>query len=308
MKSRMSLTMLAGLAAVVVPASLSRAEINLVGLEGPYRVLFVTSTVPTGPATMAALNPWVTSLAVASGLDAAATTENGGVSPGWNVFGATSTVDVLTNTGLALTGGVPVYFADGTLFATDYDNFWDASAHASDNPMHNESGVDPGGNGWGPGNWTHTGLSATPGVTDTGFELDAAKVRMGGQTDYATWYGGNGNWGGSLGGAANGGSGQGGSLFAISGVIGDEAVAAADLEITEIDYAPDTGSLTLTWNSSPNETYRVDLSTDLIDWDFELDDSLPAAADETTTTATFNLNDDFPEGIPESAYFRVEKN
>ena len=83
---------------------------------------------------------------------------------------------------------------------------------------------------------------------------------------------------------------------------------AADLEITEIDYAPDTGSLTLTWNSSPNETYRVDLSADLIDWDFELDNSFPAAADETTTTATFNLNDDFPEGIPESAYFRVEKN
>jgi len=91
---------------------------------------------------------------------------------------------------------------------------------------------------------------------------------------------------------------------------GSTPPAAADLEITEIDYAPDTGRLTLTWNSSPNETYRVDLSTDLIDWDFELDNSFPAAADADAdeTTATFDLNDNFPEGIPESAYFRVEKN
>ncbi len=84
--------------------------------------------------------------------------------------------------------------------------------------------------------------------------------------------------------------------------------AAADLEITEIDYAPDTGSLTLTWNSSPNETYGVYFSTDLIDWKIDLEGSFPADADADETTATFDLNDNFPEGIPEIAYFRVEKN
>ena len=84
--------------------------------------------------------------------------------------------------------------------------------------------------------------------------------------------------------------------------------AAADLEMTEIDYAPDTGSLTLTWNSSPNETYGVYFSTDLIDWKIDLEGSFPADADADETTATFDLNDNFPEGIPEIAYFRVEKN
>ena len=135
---KLKLTLLTAFAAATAFAPTARAAISLPDADvvGPYRVLFVTSTVPTGPATMAALNPWVTSLAVGSGLDAAAIAENGGVTPDWNVFGATSTVDVLTNTGLALTGGVPVYFADGTLFATDYDNFWDASAHANNNPQH----------------------------------------------------------------------------------------------------------------------------------------------------------------------------
>ena len=78
--------------------------------------------------------------------------------------------------------------------------------------------------------------------------------------------------------------------------------------ITAIDYAPDTGGLTLTWHSRPNETYSVYLSTDLIDWNWDLDDSIPADADETTTTAIFDLNADFPEGIPESVSFRVKKN
>ena len=82
---------------------------------------------------------------------------------------------------------------------------------------------------------------------------------------------------------------------------------AVPFAITEIDYAPTTGMLTLTWNSSPNETYGVYLSTDMIDWGFELDDSIPADAVETTTTAIFDLNDTWPEGIPESVYFRVEK-
>jgi len=89
-----------------------------------------------------------------------------------------------------------------------------------------------------------------------------------------------------------------------------EAVGpAVPFAITEIDYASTTGMLTLTWNSRPNETYGVYLSTDMIDWGFELDDSIPADAVETTTTVTFDLNDTWPgpDGIPESVYFRVEK-
>ena len=98
------------------------------------------------------------------------------------------------------------------------------------------------------------------------------------------------------------------NFYGMNEVQFDGTLGSEPFAITEIDYAPDTGRLTLTWNSSPNETYGVYFSTDLIDWESDLDDSFPADADADETTATFDLNDNFPEGIPESAYFRVEKN
>lgn len=75
--------------------------------------------------------------------------------------------------------------------------------------------------------------------------------------------------------------------------------------ITEIDYAPDTGMLTLTWNSSPNETYGVYLSTDMIDWSFEIDDDVDADAGDTTTKS-YDLTTDGLAGAGR-VYFRVER-
>jgi hypothetical protein len=87
------------------------------------------------------------------------------------------------------------------------------------------------------------------------------------------------------------------------------ALPSSSPAITAIDYDPDTGMLTLTWNSCPNETYEVYLSTDMTTWDTDLDDSIPADAVETTTTVTFDLNDTWmePAVIPERVYFRVQK-
>jgi hypothetical protein len=77
--------------------------------------------------------------------------------------------------------------------------------------------------------------------------------------------------------------------------------------ITEIDYDADTAMLTLTWTSTPNETYGVYFSTDMTNWESDVDDSVPADEVETTTTVIFDLNETFPNGIPERVYFRVEK-
>ena len=43
---------------------------------------------------------------------------------------------------------------------------------------------------------------------------------------------------------------------------------------TAIDYDPDADTVTLTWRSRPNTTYKVFASLDLIDWSRELADSL----------------------------------
>jgi hypothetical protein len=102
-----------------------------------------------------------------------------------------------------------------------------------------------------------------------------------------------------------------GNRPAINGlrIVGGGGSGVASFAITEIDYASTTGMLTLTWNSSPNETYGVYYSTDMTNWESYVDDSVPADDTETTTTKTFDLNQTFPgpDGIPERVYFRVEK-
>jgi hypothetical protein len=203
----MSLTALAGLVAVAAIAPTAQAAIALpdVGVVGDYRVIFVTSADPAADATvtMGELNTWVESLAVTSTLDAAAG------SPGWSVVGATTLVDVFTNTGLAATGGVPVYYADGVLFATDNAALW---ALGAVDPFNlNEFGEStPSGNG----SWNHTGLATSAGlpITAAGKELDSAAISMGGKdAGYGSWYGtGAHDWAGGI---------DNGSLVAISGVI-----------------------------------------------------------------------------------------
>jgi len=77
------------------------------------------------------------------------------------------------------------------------------------------------------------------------------------------------------------------------------------LVITDVSYSPNGKSLTLTWNSSPTQTYAVVFSSDLVDWAGDLDDSV-TADDGQSTTRTFNLT---ATGIAdnEKVFFRVEK-
>jgi hypothetical protein len=96
-------------------------------------------------------------------------------------------------------------------------------------------------------------------------------------------------------------------------IIGEGSVTvgafSAPLAITEITYALDAELnqiLTLTWNSVSGRVYAVIYSTDMINWDSDLDDGVPADAGETTTEE-FDLT-----GIPElnsetKAFFRVEE-
>jgi len=78
---------------------------------------------------------------------------------------------------------------------------------------------------------------------------------------------------------------------------------AKELAVTAFDLSEITGEFTLTWNSSPGELYSVKYSTDLINWDADLDDGI-LGDDGETTSRTFNLADlDNPKGV----YFRIEK-
>ena len=86
--------------------------------------------------------------------------------------------------------------------------------------------------------------------------------------------------------------------------------SAASLNITNIQYAPETSEVTLTWPKTNSPSYRVKYSTDLIDWSNELDDEVLSDSDEkpedpSKITVTFSLF----EGIKNQKYlfFRVEE-
>ena len=193
---------------------------------GEYRILFVTSAQPGAVAqNMTALNAWVTGLAQASG----AVDDGGTLGTTWSVLGATSTVNVFANTGMALTGGVETYLADGTLFASDYAQFWSNTVNQP-NDTSNFLPDERGGTTTQP---VQTGLTTSGDgidqapITYVGHALDATSDIVHGGADKGynsakfpwfagadsvgpdTWYG---NWGDV-------------SLFAISGVIGGEPPA-----------------------------------------------------------------------------------
>ena len=204
MKKRMSLTTLAGLVAVTAFAPTAQAAIALpdVGTVGPYRVIFVTSTKPAADATvtMPEVNAFVTGVADGSGLSAAAG------NPGWSVVGATSTVDLYTNTGLADTGGVAFYTPDGTLVAADNAALWALGATTV-------LAVDESGDAAVSNSEIQTGLISTGGVprTNGGATLDSAAISHGGRdAGYNPWFGTPDTWNGTYGGTP---------LFAVSGVI-----------------------------------------------------------------------------------------
>ncbi len=80
--------------------------------------------------------------------------------------------------------------------------------------------------------------------------------------------------------------------------------APAPFEITAIDYVPGSGTVTLTWNSQPGEIFTVKFSTDMTNWDADLDDSIEADAGDTTTRA-FNITG--LDGGGGQLFFHVEK-
>jgi len=64
--------------------------------------------------------------------------------------------------------------------------------------------------------------------------------------------------------------------------------------------------VTLVWTSNPGENFSVFASSDLVSFDNELDDGIPAAADASVTEYTFPIS--IIGGDTSKAFFRVTKN
>jgi hypothetical protein len=81
--------------------------------------------------------------------------------------------------------------------------------------------------------------------------------------------------------------------------------------ITELEYAPETSSVILTWTARANENYIVKCSPDLSDWEVDLGDGISLGEDDEVAddgnllTKTFDLADSPHDGLPE-LFFRVE--
>ena len=88
-------------------------------------------------------------------------------------------------------------------------------------------------------------------------------------------------------------------------VVGGTIAPSAPLSITTINYTPGDSSVTLTWNSTEAATYAVRYSTDLENWDFDLDDGIIGEVGEITS-ATFDLSE-FGIENETKLFFRVEE-
>lgn len=80
---------------------------------------------------------------------------------------------------------------------------------------------------------------------------------------------------------------------------------SGDIVITEIDFDQANDMVTLTWLSQPGVDYTLYYSSDLIDWGFDVNDSIPA--EEGSETTTFGPFPNPTVGGLEG-FFRVEKN
>lgn len=63
---------------------------------------------------------------------------------------------------------------------------------------------------------------------------------------------------------------------------------AGSIQVTSFNYAPESNTLTLSWDSVEGTAYEVQYSTDLNDWSASLDNGVPGDAG-TETTRAFNL-------------------
>ncbi len=68
----------------------------------------------------------------------------------------------------------------------------------------------------------------------------------------------------------------------VQAVIVTETGAATPLQITNLNYTPETGTSILTWNSRPGASYILEFSTDLRTPWIEVDDGIASQRDSTT--------------------------
>jgi hypothetical protein len=88
-----------------------------------------------------------------------------------------------------------------------------------------------------------------------------------------------------------------------------QEISGGGLTITGIDYDADAGTVTLTWRKIGTATYLAKISTDMIDWETDLDDNITAMSDENPDdaehlTVTFPLPPEFQN--EERLFFRIE--
>ncbi|MEN8784950.1 MAG: hypothetical protein ABF379_11345 [Akkermansiaceae bacterium] len=87
--------------------------------------------------------------------------------------------------------------------------------------------------------------------------------------------------------------------------------SATPLAISEIKYAPETNTVTLTWNSTLSAIYTINYSSDLNNWDADLSDGITMAGDDEDEsdgdflTVSFSL-DDFGLQEPTKLFFRIK--
>ncbi|MCH1508704.1 MAG: hypothetical protein L7T84_05835, partial [Akkermansiaceae bacterium] len=82
------------------------------------------------------------------------------------------------------------------------------------------------------------------------------------------------------------------------------AEVSAPFAITKIIVSPDSESVELTWTSKPGEEFIVKYSTDMTNWDADLDDGVIADAGDSTNR-TYGIAGIAGEGG--KLFFRVEK-
>jgi hypothetical protein len=80
---------------------------------------------------------------------------------------------------------------------------------------------------------------------------------------------------------------------------------ATPLVFTNISFNPATSQITLTWNSQPGKTYRLESSQTLATWPVELNDNIVSGGTTTTYVHTITT---FPGGTPAALYYRVKQN
>ena len=103
-----------------------------------------------------------------------------------------------------------------------------------------------------------------------------------------------------LSGSGGAGNADEGSVLSIDLVTAEGSIGGGiPLAITEMSYDAATQRITLTWNSKQNHTYGIFFGYDLINFDADVDDSVPSMGD--TTTFTFSN----PEPNTPKLFFHV---